>query len=51
MTNGPVEASFEVYDDFPTYKSGVYHHTSGAALGGSLFINSRTCYKDCWMGS
>jgi len=34
MTNGPVEASFEVYDDFPTYKSGVYYYTKGAALGG-----------------
>ncbi|XP_072042213.1 cathepsin B-like [Amphiura filiformis] len=34
MTNGPVEAAFTVYADFPTYKSGVYQHTSGEALGG-----------------
>jgi cathepsin B len=34
MTNGPVEASFTVYQDFLTYTSGVYVHTSGSALGG-----------------
>ena len=34
MTNGPVEAAFTVYEDFPTYKSGVYKHTKGKALGG-----------------
>jgi len=34
MTNGPVEAAFTVYADFPTYKSGVYHHVTGSALGG-----------------
>jgi cathepsin B len=34
MTHGPVEAAFTVYADFLTYKSGVYHHTSGSALGG-----------------
>jgi len=34
QTNGPVEAAFTVYSDFLTYKSGVYHHTSGSALGG-----------------
>jgi len=33
-TNGPVEASFDVYADFPTYKSGVYQHVSGDYLGG-----------------
>nr|BAN20372.1 cathepsin B [Riptortus pedestris] len=27
MKNGPVEASFTAYQDFMTYKSGVYHHT------------------------
>lgn len=36
QTNGPVEAAFTVYSDFPTYKSGVYHHTSGSALGGTI---------------
>jgi len=34
MTNGPVEVAFTVYADFPSYKSGVYHHVSGSALGG-----------------
>jgi len=34
MNNGPVEAAFQVYSDFPNYKSGVYHHTSGSYLGG-----------------
>lgn len=34
MTHGPVEAAFTVYADFPTYKSGVYQHTSGGPLGG-----------------
>jgi len=32
--NGSVEAAFTVYEDFPTYKSGVYRHTTGGALGG-----------------
>ena len=34
MTHGPIEVAFTVYNDFLTYKSGVYHHTSGSALGG-----------------
>lgn len=34
MQHGPVEAAFTVYADFPTYKSGVYQHTTGEALGG-----------------
>ena len=33
-TNGPVEAAFTVFADFLTYKSGVYKHTTGGALGG-----------------
>jgi cathepsin B len=32
--NGPVEAAFTVYADFPNYKSGVYHYTTGDQLGG-----------------
>jgi len=32
--NGPVETAFTVYADFVTYKSGVYRHTTGGALGG-----------------
>eukprot|EP01061_Rhynchopus_euleeides_P020929 TRINITY_DN33_c0_g1_i4.p2 TRINITY_DN33_c0_g1~~TRINITY_DN33_c0_g1_i4.p2 ORF type:complete len:330 (+),score=118.44 TRINITY_DN33_c0_g1_i4:35-1024(+) len=34
LQEGPVSAAFTVYADFPTYKSGVYHHTSGSSLGG-----------------
>ena len=35
VTNGPVSAAFTVYDDFLTYKSGVYVKSQGAsALGG-----------------
>merc|ERR550537_866766 len=34
MQKGPLSAAFTVYADFPTYKSGVYKHTSGSALGG-----------------
>ncbi len=31
---GPVVACFTVYEDFRYYKSGIYHHLSGAQLGG-----------------
>jgi len=31
---GPVEAAFDVYDDFFNYKSGVYQHMSGSLAGG-----------------
>ncbi|CAH3014338.1 unnamed protein product [Porites evermanni] len=34
MTNGPVEAAFTVYQDFFSYRSGVYIHTSGQQVGG-----------------
>ena len=34
MQYGPVTGAFEVYSDFPNYKSGVYHHTTGSLLGG-----------------
>jgi cathepsin B len=33
-TNGPVTASYTVYEDFLAYKSGVYQHVSGDELGG-----------------
>ncbi|KAK6168162.1 hypothetical protein SNE40_022043 [Patella caerulea] len=33
VNNGPVEASFTLYADFVAYKTGVYRHNSGAALG------------------
>lgn len=31
---GPVTGAFTVYEDFLSYKSGVYKHVSGSALGG-----------------
>jgi len=34
MTKGPIEACFSVYEDFLSYKSGVYEHTSGSYMGG-----------------
>jgi cathepsin B len=34
MKNGPVEAGFDVYEDFLTYKSGVYQHKKGQLVGG-----------------
>jgi len=34
MNNGPVEAAFTVYEDFLTYKSGVYQHKTGGVDGG-----------------
>lgn len=33
ITNGPVEVSFAVYEDFATYTSGVYIHHNGSLLG------------------
>jgi cathepsin B len=34
VNNGPVTAAFDVYEDFLTYKSGVYKYTTGQLLGG-----------------
>lgn len=34
QANGPVETGFDVYQDFMSYKSGIYKHTSGGLLGG-----------------
>lgn len=33
-SKGSVEAAFSVYEDFLTYKSGVYQHVKGKSLGG-----------------
>ena len=33
-TNGPVTAAFTVYEDFVSYSTGVYQHTTGKQLGG-----------------
>lgn len=32
--NGSVSASFSVYEDFLTYRSGIYQHVYGSYLGG-----------------
>lgn len=34
MQHGPLYVAFTVYSDFPTYRSGVYKHTTNDALGG-----------------
>lgn len=34
LTNGPTEVAFTVYEDFLSYKSGVYKHVTGSPLGG-----------------
>jgi cysteine peptidase C len=34
LQHGPLEVTFTVYEDFLSYKSGVYQHVSGQALGG-----------------
>jgi len=34
MQYGSATMAFTVYEDFPTYKSGVYKHVSGSQLGG-----------------
>lgn len=33
VTNGPIEAVFDVFEDFLTYQSGVYSRTKGKHLG------------------
>jgi len=34
VENGPIEATMFVYEDFYSYESGIYHHTSGSYQGG-----------------
>jgi len=34
MTNGPIEAAYEVFEDFLNYKSGVYQYYAGSLVGG-----------------
>jgi len=34
LKNGPVQATFTVYEDFLSYKSGVYKHLTGGEVGG-----------------
>jgi len=49
-THGAVSACFVVYQDFFSYKSGVYHHLTGAQAGGHCV--SLVGYDDaqgCWI--
>jgi len=34
LNNGPLETGFTVYEDFMSYKGGVYKHETGGQLGG-----------------
>jgi cathepsin B len=36
--NGPLSATFTVMEDFPTYRSGIYKHVTGKALGGHAIM-------------
>lgn len=53
MNGGPVEAAFEVYEDFFSYSSGVYSHQSGQMVGGHAIkilgwgVDSGTPYWIC----
>lgn len=50
---GPITGQFNVYEDFMTYKSGVYKHTTGKLLGGHAIevigwgVESNTAYWLC----
>ena len=33
---GALSATFKVMEDFPTYRSGIYKHVTGKALGGTI---------------
>jgi len=54
-TKGPLITVFIVYDDFVHYKSGIYHHVSGAFAGGHCvccvgYDDVRRCWicKNSW---
>jgi len=54
-TTGPLITCFNVYADFSYYKTGVYHHVSGALLGGHCvccvgYDDSKRCWicKNSW---
>jgi hypothetical protein len=55
--NGPVVASFDVYEDFFSYSGGVYQHVTGSRIGGNVGLivgwgNDGTVdywiVKHCW---
>ena len=59
--NGPIQAIFSVYEDFPNYKSGIYYYTKGDFLGihtveilgwgvekGMRYWLCKNCWGDDW---
>ncbi|MFY7865834.1 C1 family peptidase [Roseateles sp.] len=47
---GPCSASFDVYDDFFSYGSGVYHHVSGVYRGGHCVeVIGYSEAEQCWI--
>lgn len=49
-TNGPLTACFIVYNDFFSYRSGVYRHTSGDQAGGHcVTIVGYDDAQGCWI--
>jgi cathepsin B len=38
MANGPLMVGLTVYEDFNSYKAGVYHHVAGNMVGGHAII-------------
>lgn len=54
MNNGPIMVGFVIYNDFPSYRSGIYEVTSGASvIGGHAVILIGWGYSDnrlYWIG-
>ncbi|MEO6603869.1 MAG: C1 family peptidase [Polyangiaceae bacterium] len=47
---GPCSASFDVYDDFYSYASGVYHHITGKYVGGHCVeVIGYSDAEQCWI--
>jgi len=47
---GPCAASFDVYDDFFSYSNGVYHHVTGAKVGGHCVeVIGYSEAEQCWI--
>lgn len=47
---GPCAASFDVYDDFFSYSTGVYHHISGGPVGGHCVqVIGYSEAEQCWI--
>lgn len=49
-TRGPLISCFTVYDDFFSYRSGVYHHVTGAEAGGHcVCVIGYDDVAQCWI--